>query len=125
MNSYRCLIVEDDWFAIEMMAGYVGRHNELALVGIVQQISELANALAATEPDIVFLDLIIPQGAPTDFHFGLIPPEVTVVVVSAIPITLFDSALPPTVADELLKPVSYETFNDCIDRIIERLNRKS
>lgn len=121
MSAYRCLIIEDDWFAIEMMADYVGRRKELTLVGIVQELNELPYALGATQPDIAFLDLVIPQGAPSDFHFGLIPPTVTVVVVSAIPTASFNGTLPPTVAEELLKPVSYESFNACINRIIKRL----
>src|SRR3546814_10730406 len=101
MNSYRCLIVEDDWFAIELMADYVGRRNDLELAGIVQQLSELAEALTTTDPDIVFLDLILPQGAPSDFHFGLIAPTVKVVVVSAIPIRSFQGTLPRAISAEL------------------------
>ncbi|MEC3878627.1 response regulator [Parapedobacter sp. 10938] len=121
MGAHRCLIIEDDWSAIELMADYVGRRKELTLVGVVQELYEVPDALSATQPDIAFLDLVIPQGSPSDFHFGLIPPTVIVVVVSAIPLALFNRALPPTVVDELPKPVSYEHFNDCIDRIIERL----
>jgi|SRR5690606_1245984 len=124
MSTYRCLIVEDDWFAIEMMAGYVGRRSDLELAGIVQQLDELPDALITAEPDIVFLDLIIPQGAPSGFHFGLIPASVTVVIVSAIPVHAFHGILPQGIVAELLKPLSYENFDTCIDWITKRLNQK-
>ena len=106
-----------------MMADYVDRHNDLTLAGIVRELYELSDTLANTKPDIILLDLIIPQGAPSDFHFGIIPPTIMVIVVSAIPSHSYTGILPTTIAAELLKPVSYEHFADCIDQQIE--NNKS
>lgn len=124
MEIYRCLVIEDDRLAVDMMADYIGRREDLALVGVAQQLSDLPHVLATIKPDIVFLDLVIPTGEASDFHFGLFPAEISVVVVSAIPTGYFKGILPANIVFELLKPVSRESFENCVDQIISLLKSK-
>ncbi len=117
MEILRCLVVEDDVLAIDMMADYIGRFPNLLLVGVIQELNDIPQAMAIEKPDVVFLDLVLPAGEPSDFHFGLFGKHVTVVVVSAIPTVSFAGIAPKAVAFELLKPVSFESFAKCIDHI--------
>lgn len=121
MRMYRCLLIEDDSLAIDMMTDYIGRRDELLMVGIVQERCEILGALNLTKPDIVFLDLVIPSGGPSGFHFGLFPTSLAVVVVSATSTDCFTEQLPPIVTYQLLKPISFNDFEACIDRIIQHL----
>lgn len=122
MSVYRCLVIEDDSLAIDMMTDYIYRRDDLSLAGVVQERCDIPNALHLTKPDIVFLDLVIPAGAPCGFHFGLFPTNVAVVVVSATTTDCFTEQLPPIIAHELLKPVSFADFEQCIDLIINQPN---
>ena len=122
---FGCLIVENEPFSIEMIKDLVASRKDLKLLGVVTEMEQLAKVVRSLKPDIIFLDLIIPLGNCGDFHFGMLPQESSIVVVSAIPLSHYKKRDLLTNPRELCKPVSFERFNRCLDDVIrERLGQQ-
>ncbi|TYR37422.1 hypothetical protein FXV77_05305 [Sphingobacterium phlebotomi] len=119
-----CLLVEDEALSIEMMQDYIGRRHELELVAIASEMSEIQPLVAAYFPAIIFLDLVLPIGKSTGFHFGMLPQTASIVIVSGVPLTHYHGELPKGKIFELPKPVSFESFERCVDEVLlSRLSR--
>ena len=117
--QHSCLIIEDEALAIEMMVDYISRRNDLKLVGIASQLSEVEAILQKATPAIIFLDLVIPVGEPTTFSYKQLPNTSVIVVVSAMPLSYFRGELPQRKLYELAKPLSFEHFDRCINKILQ------
>lgn len=113
-----CMLIEDEALAIEMMRDYIDRRDDLLLIGVASQMSEIQDILNQYTPSIIFLDLVIPPGESDGFHFGMLPPDASIVVVSAIPIARFKGILPKGVIYELPKPISFDSFNRCVNHVL-------
>lgn len=119
-NRTTCLVIEDEALAIEMMEDYIGRRDDLVLLAVGSELSEVKDILDKNTPSIIFLDLVIPPGACGDFHFGKLPSDASIVVVSGTPLNLFRGILPKGDIYELPKPVSYESFNRCVNEVLTK-----
>lgn len=120
-NRTTCLVIEDEALAIEMMEDYIGRRDDLVLLAVGSELSEVKDILDKHTPSIIFLDLVIPPGGECgDFHFGKLPPNASIVVVSGTPLNLFRGILPKGDIYELPKPISYENFNRCVNEVLAK-----
>ena len=61
MNSIRCIIVDDEPLALEMLTGFVNRTPSLNLVGAYTDSIAALDAIKESEPDLVFLDIQMPD----------------------------------------------------------------
>lgn len=123
VDCYDCVVVEDEPLAIEMMVDYIAKRENLRLVAVVSELADLREILKTSKPSIIFLDLIVPLGVLDGFHYGKIPSDISIVVVSAIPLSHYGKTLPRSVKYELPKPVSFERFNQCVDKVTHRLKK--
>ena len=122
---YSCLIVENEPFVIDLVKDLATSRDDLFILSVVTEMEQLARSVHETVPDIIFLDLVIPLGNCGDFHFGMLPQESSIVVISAIPLSHYKNRHLLKNPRELFKPVSLERFNDCIDDVItERLSNE-
>lgn len=121
-NNYTCLLVEDDALGIEMMEDYINRRNDLTLLGTGTQLSEVEELLNRFSPSIIFLDLIIPYGEKNNFSYAKISNDIIIIIVSAIPLNYYKGDIPSGIKLELLKPISFENFNKCVDNAIKKLS---
>lgn len=117
-----CMLVEDEALAIEMMRDYINRRDELVLIGIASQMSEIQDILDQFTPSIIFLDFTVPPGESDGFHFGMLPPDANIIVVSAIPLAHFKGNLPKGDIHELPKPISFDSFNRCVNQVLDKLS---
>lgn len=115
-----CLLVEDEALAIEMMEDYIARREDLELLGIGTELSEVKRLLENHKPSIIFLDLIIPPGESAGFHLGELPDTSSIIVVSGIPLSEYRGVLPKGDIFELPKPFSFESFNKCVDDVLNK-----
>ncbi|WP_185218084.1 hypothetical protein [Sphingobacterium mizutaii] len=120
-NSLTCILIEDDALATEMMEDYIGRRDDLLLMGKAIQRSDIQDILERCSPSIVFLDLIIPYGERNDFSFSQFPSTSYFVIISGIPLSHYEGELPMGEILELNKPISFEEFNRCVDGIMKKL----
>lgn len=120
-----CLIIDDELFAAEILAGYINKLPGLRLIGIE------TDALKATEKlqsgtlvaDIVFLDVEMPGKRGIEIA-RLLEYLSLVVFVTGHPIGALD-AIELGAADYLRKPVSFPRFTACINKIKDQVALKN
>ncbi len=108
MNKIRCLIVDDEPLAIEVVKAHIGGIPELEIVGTCQNAVEALGVLRQNSIDLIFLDIQMPLLTGIDFLKSL----------SARPKVIFTTAYRDyalesyelDVVDYLLKPISFERF---------------
>lgn len=125
MERYTCLLIEDDAYAIDMMTDYINRRDDLLLQGIGTELSEVRLLIKDITPSIIFLDLIIPPGESHGFHLGELPSSSVIAVISGIPLHLYKGPLPKGPIFELPKPISFEKFNICVEKIIVEIKNQN
>lgn len=113
----RVLIVDDEAPARAKMRRYLGEHADVEIVGEADNGSDAVERIAELEPDLVFLDVQMPE---LD-GFGVID----AIGVSSMPyvvfVTAFDDhalrAFEVRALDYLLKPFTPERFSAVMDRV--------
>lgn len=116
----KCLIVDDEQLAREMLQAYIHKIPELELVALCKSAHEAQEILATKSIDLMFLDIQMPQQSGIDFlkHLGENKPSV-----------IFTTAYPNyaiqgfelEVIDYLLKPISFDRFEQAAQKIIKSL----
>ena len=117
----KCLIVDDEQLAREMLQAYLLKIPELELVALCKSAYEAQEVLKTQAIDLMFLDIQMPQQSGIDFlkHLGLDKPSV-----------IFTTAYPNyavqgfelEVLDYLLKPISFDRFEQAIQKSIKTLD---
>lgn len=120
-NEFTCILIEDEALSIEMLQDYISRRSDLSLVGTAIERSEIQSLLRICSPTIIFLDLVIPYGDNNDFNFSKFPESSIFVIISATPLSHYNGEIPIGEIHELLKPISFENFNKCIDNIVKNI----
>ncbi|RKE42569.1 hypothetical protein [Sphingobacterium detergens] len=120
-NRFSCILIEDEALGIEMLQDYIGRRNDLFLVGTASQQSEIQSLLKICSPKLIFLDLVIPFGDANDFNYSKFPESSILVIISATPLNYYKGDIPFGEKHELLKPISFENFNNCVDNILRNI----
>jgi len=115
--KYRCVLVEDEPLAAEMMMEYISNRSELSLIDVVDNLDDYEEALTRDKRiDIIFLDLKIRGGEV--YQLTEHKPNTVFVVVSAYPPKV-SKYLPKDIGKYFItKPVSITSFNSCIDRLL-------
>ena len=114
----RTLLIDDEPLAIELLADYVARHDELTLAASFTDPIEALAYLRDHTVDLVFLDVQMPE------LNGL---HVARLIGSDCPVVLTTAhgeharrAFELDVTDYLLKPVSFARFSEAVDRARRR-----
>ena len=113
-KKYRCLIVEDEPIAADIIAAFIEKDRELELVEICSDAINAHAVLKREAVDLLFLDLHLPILKGFDFLRKLDnPPEVIVTT------AYHDYALEGyelDVIDYLLKPIPYDRFVKAVEK---------
>ena len=118
---YRCIIIEDEPLAQNVLKKYIDEHPLLELAGVCADASEAQQQLAKQPVSILFLDINLPRLSGITFLKSLAHP----------PLVIFTTAYPEFAVegfeldaiDYLLKPFSFERFLKAINKAIEKLER--
>jgi DNA-binding LytR/AlgR family response regulator len=114
----RCLIIDDEPLAVELVASYCARVPQLAVVGTCTSAVEASSVLRQQPVELLFLDIKMPQLMGTDFLRSLLDPP-KVILVTAYREYAFDG-FELDIVDYLLKPLSFGRFMKAIHKL-ERL----
>lgn len=119
------LIADDEPTARLGMRRLVERHATFAVVAEARNGKEVLDAISFCEPDVVFLDIEMPELTGIDAMRALHPDARPIVVF----LTAYDQfavqAFDIDAADYLVKPVTRERFAETMERVARRLTRAS
>jgi len=116
----RALIVDDEPLARRRLARALARIEQVEVLGEAGNIREAARAIDEQAPNLLLLDIQMPNGSGFDLLAGLASPVPAVIFVTA-----FDryavSAFDARAIDYVLKPVEFERIAAAVERAREAL----
>jgi len=113
MNTkIRCIVVDDEPLAVEMLAGYVRRTPSLDLLSTFTDPVLALSAIKSTKPELVFMDIQMPDLNGLELS-KLLPFETRIIFTTAFKEYAFES-YEVGALDYLLKPIKYQKFLEAV-----------
>lgn len=120
MSRFKCIIIEDEPLAQNVLKKYISDHPSLELVEIYNDALQAQTILSKQSIPLIFLDINLPKLSGINFIKTLSQP----------PLVIFTTAYPEyavegfelNAVDYLLKPFSFERFLKAVNRALEKLN---
>lgn len=116
----RCAIIEDEPLAQQLLEKYVRRVPSLQLIATFDDAISAFEQLPAQQPEVIFLDINMPEMTGLEFLQAYPSPHPFVVMTTANPNHAVDG-FDLGVVDYLLKPIAFDRFLKAIGRVKERL----
>lgn len=116
-NRLKCIVVDDEPLARELLKTYVEKTPTLELLGCYESASDAIKIVLEGKADLIFLDINMPLLNGIEFA-ALVPSTTRIIFVTA-----YDSyalqGFKVNALDYLLKPVSYSDFLKSVSRALE------
>jgi len=119
----KCVIVDDEPLAIDVIKSHLSSTEGLELVGTASNAIMAAELLKKNEVDLVFLDIQMPEITGVDFVKSLENPPMIVFTTAYAEYAVEGFEL--DAVDYLLKPVSKERFDKAVQKAYEYQKLKS
>ncbi|MDR2223080.1 MAG: response regulator transcription factor [Flavobacteriaceae bacterium] len=116
----RCLVVDDEKLAQEVLVHHISKFDILQLEGICNNVFELISVLNKDkEIDLIFLDIKMPEISGTDFvsMFTNSPAIIYTTAYNHYAVDAFNQ----NALDYLLKPISLERFSKSVQKAIQHI----
>jgi Response regulator of the LytR/AlgR family len=120
MNEIRCMIVDDEPIARDILGQHIAATPGLQLVKSCMNVSEAYEGLHEHHIDMMFLDIQMPVITGTDFLRSLRHPPLVIFTTAYHNHAV--EAFELNSVDYLLKPITYERFLQAIQKVRERKN---
>ena len=114
MNPMTCMIVDDEPLAVRLLESYVEKTPDLELMASFTDSITAINAVKAQKPDLLFLDIQMPNIDGMELAHSL-PEETRVVFTTAFKEYAFES-YEVNALDFLLKPIRYNKFLAAVEK---------
>lgn len=122
MEKIKCLVVDDERLAQELLEGYIKKISSLELVASCSTALEAMHYLSQEKIDLLFLDIQMPDLTGIEFLRSL----------KNQPATIFTTAFSEyalegyefSIVDYLLKPIEFDRFFNAINKTMNRLQNK-
>lgn len=114
MNKIRCILVDDEPLALEVLKSHIQKIEALEIVGTCSDAIEAYDFLHKTEVDLMFLDINMPEMKGTDLVKTLQNPPTVVFTTAHREYAIESYNL--NVLDYLLKPISFGRFLQTIEK---------
>ncbi len=111
----RCLIVDDEVLAQEVIEHYISKIENLVLAGKCNNAVDAFTILSGQKIDLMFLDIKMPEISGLDFIKTLKNPP-KIILTTAFPEYALDG-YELDVADYLLKPIAFERFMKAVNKV--------
>ena len=112
---YRCIVIDDEPLALNVLAGFIRRTDELLLVDVTTNPVNGLQRVQAGEADLVFLDIQMPKLSGIQF-MQLAANQCKIILTTAYPEFAIDG-YEYNALDYLLKPISFERFLKAIQKL--------
>ncbi len=113
----RCLIVEDEPLAADVIQQHLARVDMFELVHICQNAFDAFNYLRKYKIDLLFLDIHMPEMKGTELLKGLNNPPKVIITTAYREYALEGYEL--NVLDYLLKPISFDRFMQAVNKYFD------
>jgi DNA-binding LytR/AlgR family response regulator len=123
MNFMRCIVLEDEEPAQNLMRNYFNRMPELELVEVFDNALEVSQFLENNSIDLILTDIEMPRLTGLDF-IRMLSPKPQVIIITAYPNFALES-YELDVIDYLKKPVSFDRFKQGIEKVKRNLGFNS
>ncbi|MBQ4819593.1 response regulator [Aquimarina sp. MMG016] len=117
-QKIRCLIVDDEPLARDVIENFVARIDDLELVAKCSSAHEAFNVLHKTNVDLIFLDIQMPEITGIEFLKDLSPAP-TVIFTTAYKDHALD-AYNLDAIDYLLKPIEFSRFLKSVNKVFRQ-----
>jgi DNA-binding LytR/AlgR family response regulator len=122
MKNIRCYVIDDESDAVGLLRNYIEATPGLELCGSSENPLEALDFLTSAEaPDITFVDIDMRQLSGLELA-GMVNLYTTVIFTTAFPQFALQ-AFEKEAFDYLLKPIEYERFLKCIQRVKRKWHR--
>ena len=116
----KCIIVDDEPLAIEIMESYVSKVDQLKLAGTFRNAVSAFTFLQQNQVDLIFLDIQMPKLSGIDFLKTLKNPPKVIFTTAFRDYALDGFEL--EVADYLLKPIPFDRFLKAVAKVLHQPN---
>jgi DNA-binding LytR/AlgR family response regulator len=116
-QTLKCLVVDDESFAIEGIAGYIDKLDFLELSDTSSSVIEATEKLRQKKIDLIFLDINMPELTGVEFMESLENPPLTIFTTAYSEYALEGFRL--NVVDYLLKPIGFQRFFQGAQKALE------
>ncbi|MFT3702610.1 MAG: response regulator, partial [Agriterribacter sp.] len=113
----KCIIVEDETLAQEVLQRHIQQVRTLELTGIYRNAQEAMEALQKDSVDLMFLDIRLPGMTGLHFLQSLQNPPLVILTTAYAEYAVESYEL--NVMDYLLKPISFDRFSKAVNKIAE------
>ena len=113
----KCIIVEDETLAQDVIKNHLDRIGRLELAGVYRNAPEALEALKTLDVDVMFLDIRLPGMSGLHFLRSLSNPPLVVLTTAYAEYALESYEF--NVIDYLLKPISFERFVRAVSKILD------
>jgi DNA-binding LytR/AlgR family response regulator len=114
--SIRCLLVDDEPPALEIIESYIDMVDDLEVAGKCHNAIQAFSVLQSTSVDLLFLDIKMPKLLGTDFVRSLRQPPKVIFTTAYRDYALDGYEL--DVVDYLLKPIPFERFLRAVSKVM-------
>ena len=119
----KCIITDDEPVAREGLQSYVEKVDFLALTGVCEDAIQLNTLLKTEQPDLLFLDIEMPDLSGLDLLATLSNPPKVIITSAYEQYALKGYEL--DVTDYLLKPISFERFLKAVNKVHDLLQKET
>lgn len=112
------LIVEDDVKIAEIQRIFVEKIDGYTVVGIANSIAEAEEMVFVLEPDLVLLDIFLPDGSGIEFLWKIrstLKRTDVILITAAKEVEFFEEAMRGGVFDYILKPLVFSRFQSTLE----------
>ena len=122
MEKYKCLIVEDEVLAQNLLKNYLSKIPDIEVAGTCQTAMETLTFIKNQTIDILLLDIQMPDLTGIELLRAIQQPPLTILITAYSEYAIEGYEL--NVVDYLLKPVKFDRFFKAIAKVLELLNQK-
>ena len=115
MTKIRCLIVDDEPLARQIIQGYLEKLPDFEIIASCSSAVEAFQIISQTDIDLMFLDIQMPELSGIDFLKNIKNPPKVIMTTAHREYALEGFEL--DVVDYLLKPIRFERFLKAVDKL--------
>jgi DNA-binding LytR/AlgR family response regulator len=117
MTIYKCIIADDEDYALDILENYISKVDSLQIIARCSDSFDVYNNLHKHTVDVLFLDIEMPQLSGIDLLKSLKNPPKVIFTTAYKDYAV--NAFELNAVDYLLKPFSFERFLKSIDKLTD------